>query len=771
VSSVIRTTLPLVLVSTVIAATPLHAVATASPAPERSLVVTGAGVAMYPAFDPDVERYAVTTTPETAGTLTITATTTDPEGRIWIDGALDPDGTATVTGLEDGEEVAVFIDDAAGRSVHAVVHLPHGFPALATPVSSSRATPGHVLITPNRFANDSDTYEAAVDARGVPVFVHANRDSASQDLKPTGFGGYMVFRDDVSGDAAGSRLVQLDESFEPVREIRNIGLTTDAHDAILREDGSRIMAAYERDPANHNRQDAVLQEVDATGDVVRTWSSADHFAPVDPTLTGPAREAAIAATDTMNPFVTNPATGAETMRLDYAHINSWELVDGDQNLLMSFRHTSSVVKIAWSDAEDRTDGKDFGDVIWRLGGKFSDFDFVDDPFAGPCAQHTASQLDNGNILIFDNGSPSPTNGLFNDAAMCPDPADPGGEPVGRQYTRITEYELDAELGTARLAWEYTHPVDGGTPWFALFAGGVNRLDNGNTLISWASARRAMVTEVERGTDGDPDTVVWQLEDDRSHGLSTPYFSYRAVKHQVADVIHPTVLLEAPADGSVLELGSTVRVAQQCRDRGGSSLQQCTSTATSDLLDTSRPGPLTLQVEAVDGAGNRTTVTRSYTVAESGSAPSSPPALPAPAPGRPDAAVRAPGGPWVGDGQHAGPQRVRTTLRRASRTVRVRLQNDGGSATDLRVRGTSGNRAVRVRYVLGSEDVTRQVRRGRLRLEDVAAGEQVVLRVKVLRRDAARSGDRLRIRVRAVVPGRLDLADAVQAVVRVRGGQR
>jgi hypothetical protein len=206
VSSVIRTALPLLLLSTAVAATPVHTAATAATAPEHTLVVTGAGVATYPAFDPAVERYAATTTPVTAGILTITATTTDPAGRIWIDGAPDPDGTATVTGLEDGDEVAVFIDDAAGRAVLAVVYLPHGFPALTTPVASPRATPGHVLITPNRFANDSDTYEAAVDARGVPVFVHANRDSASQDLKPTGFGGYTVFRDDVAGDAAGSRL-------------------------------------------------------------------------------------------------------------------------------------------------------------------------------------------------------------------------------------------------------------------------------------------------------------------------------------------------------------------------------------------------------------------------------------------------------------------------------------------------------------------------------------------------------------------------------------
>ena len=197
--------LPALFVSTAIAVAPLQAAAAPVPVVAHSLAVNGAGVGMYPAFDPAVERYAATTTPETAGSLTITATTTDPQGEVWIDGAPDADGTGTVTGLEDGDEVAVFIDDAAGRAVYAVVYLPHGFPSLRTPVAEPGAAPGHVLITPSRFAGDSDTYEAAVDAYGVPAFVHANRAGSSQDFKPTGFGGYTVFRGE-------SGLVQLDEA-------------------------------------------------------------------------------------------------------------------------------------------------------------------------------------------------------------------------------------------------------------------------------------------------------------------------------------------------------------------------------------------------------------------------------------------------------------------------------------------------------------------------------------------------------------------------------
>ena len=232
---------------------------------------------------------------------------------------------------------------------------------------------------------------------------------------------------------------------------------------------------------------------------------------------------------------------------------------------------------------------------------------------------------------------------------------------------------------------------------------------------------------------------------------------------------------------MLEHGSTVPVTQQCRDRGGSSLQECSSTATSGLLDTSRSGPLTLRVAATDGAGNRTTMTRTYTVAEPTpiAPPTTPPTSPPPAPippvlpvpadpARPDAVVRSAGGEWVGDGQYERRQKVLATLRRTSTTMKVRLENDGGIATDLRVRGTSGNREFRVKYFLGQRDVTRAVRRGRLTLASVASGERVVLKLKVSRRAAAGPGDRLPIRVRAFVPGQPDLYDAVQPVVRIRG---
>ena len=63
-----------------------------------------------PDFDPTITRYAATTTAESDGTLEVTATTSDPDGVVLVDGA-PATGPATVEGLEPGEEVSKLIDD------------------------------------------------------------------------------------------------------------------------------------------------------------------------------------------------------------------------------------------------------------------------------------------------------------------------------------------------------------------------------------------------------------------------------------------------------------------------------------------------------------------------------------------------------------------------------------------------------------------------------------------------------------------------------------
>ena len=77
---------------------------------------------------------------------------------------------------------------------------------------------------------------------------------------------------------------------------------------------------------------------------------------------------------------------------DYFHINSID-IDADGDLLVSARNTWAVYKIAKKD----------GRVVWRLGGKKSDFALGKG--AHFAWQHDARHHGNGNLVtIFDNGT-------------------------------------------------------------------------------------------------------------------------------------------------------------------------------------------------------------------------------------------------------------------------------------------------------------------------------------------------------------------------------
>jgi hypothetical protein len=76
-------------------------------------------------------------------------------------------------------------------------------------------------------------------------------------------------------------------------------------------------------------------------------------------------------------------------------------------------------------------------------------------------------LENGNLLLFDNGAGRP-------------------EAEGGHYSRALELALDWDSMTATKVWEYRHKVAdaGGNPVYkyADKVGSVQRLENGNSLI-------------------------------------------------------------------------------------------------------------------------------------------------------------------------------------------------------------------------------------------------------------------------------------------------
>jgi hypothetical protein len=677
------------------------AVPAASP-PTHTLQVTGSGVSMYPTFTPSDQRYAVTTTEGTGGAVTVHATTSDPAGKVWVNGHLAVGAETQVEALSGGDEISVIIADSAGTAVHSVVYLPAGFPALQAIAHEPGIAPGYVGLTLSQWNQATPNFETAIDSNAVPAHVRSSTEGVL-DFKRQPNAHYSVARATVTG---GSRIVEMDGAFNEIGSHQTVGLVnTDGHDSVLLANGNRILIAYEPNDVT-GKTDAVIQEVDGQGQVVFEWNSRD-LAPE--TVVGGA---------------------------DYAHINS-VVVMADGDLLASFRHLSAVLKIATS----AHSGFQPGDVVWRLGGRHSDFTFPAGD-GGPCAQHTASELDNGHILVFDNGSGWPGSPL------CIDPDDPLGPPIARPQTRVTEYALDAVAGTATPVWEWDVPGR-----FGLFAGSAQRLPNGNTLVGWAAVRGATATEVSPTGE-----TVWEIKDPAGDVESAPFYStYRALKFDVPDVVRPQIAVRTPAAEATYAFGQRVVIDIGCTDVGGSSLVSCGGAARSgERLDTSTPGRHTFTATAVDGDNNTRTVTRTYTVR----APVR----------RPDAQLRAlPSGAWVGDDVYGGytDQSLHRSLTRAGQSlaVRVRVQNDGQVAERFTLWGTTATARFRIAYFMDGRDVTRRVTDGTFTTPQLGVGQQFSIRMRVTRTHLAKPGDTLTAKVRAASAVQPTKVDTVAAIVR------
>ena len=113
------------------------------------------------------------------------------------------------------------------------------------------------------------------------------------------------------------------------------------------------------------------------------WDSIDHVSP---------------------DFSSVPSKEWSMQRNDYFHMNAVRILR-DGNYLASARHTQTIMKI------DKTTGK----ILWHMGkGKLNDFSFINDPYNGFSHQHAPEELDNGNLLIWDNG----INSIKNASRVC-----------------------------------------------------------------------------------------------------------------------------------------------------------------------------------------------------------------------------------------------------------------------------------------------------------------------------------------------------------------
>lgn len=239
-------------------------------------------------------------------------------------------------------------------------------------------------------------------------------------------------------------------------------------------------------------------------------------------------------------------------------------------------------------------------------------------------------------------------------------------------------------------------------------------------------------EVDSDDGRSPETVrLSDIEDDGSYRLVAREVSRDnpdvAVRTFRVDVTPPGVTIRQPASGARIQQGSTVTADYSC----DGAISCIGTVAAGAPLDTSRAGPATLSVRAVDDAGNAVTGSVDYIVRPSAAgaapAPVTPPAAPAPAP---PSTPAAPLPPAQATGQSSRPPTLNalSLLPRAGARVATRRPV-------LRWRARKGARFYNVQvFRLRGDSVTKVVsvfpRRNRLRISAgrVSAGDRYRWRV-------------------------------------------
>jgi len=256
--------------------------------------------------------------------------------------------------------------------------------------------------------------------------------------------------------------VILDSSYREVARVRaGRGRSADLHEFVLTPEGTALITCYpptlQMDLSASGGSgpgsvlESVIQEIDvASGRVLLEWRSLEHLG-------------------------LGESFGGD---YDPVHVNSIDVMS-DGNLLVSARHTWALYKL------ERRRGR----VIWRLGGKRSDFR------VGSRArfswQHDARHAAPNTITLFDDGA---------------------GERATESQSRGVVLDVDFKRRSVRLGAAYHHPK----PILASAMGSMRTLPDGNVVVDFGSA--PVLTEF--AADG---SLISDLH------LAGPQASYRGLR--------------------------------------------------------------------------------------------------------------------------------------------------------------------------------------------------------------------------------------------------
>lgn len=259
-----------------------------------------------------------------------------------------------------------------------------------------------------------------------------------------------------------------------------------AHHDFARDDRGRTLVLSRRslsDPWEPGRTVDVdeVVELDERGKVRRRWRYEDHQQELEALL--------------------GRALPEHRGFRDWPHLNTLELLPDSPlgrrdrrfrqgNWLMCARHANVIFVV------DQGSGK----IVWAWGV---------DQLQGP---HMPTLLENGHILVYDNGWHS--------------------DSLSRGYTRV----LEIEPRNGEVVWEYGSPAG----FYSPTRGSAHRLSNGNTLI--ADADNGHLIEVNAA--GAP---VWEYRNPDTQANGKPMALYRSVPYAPEGVEPLLAAWNSPAD--------------------------------------------------------------------------------------------------------------------------------------------------------------------------------------------------------------------------------
>ena len=238
--------------------------------------------------------------------------------------------------------------------------------------------------------------------------------------------------------------------------------------------------------------------------------------------------------DQLRPFSDYPLLELLS-RAEWTHANSIDYLpagnsfNGRESILMSLRQLDLIIII----------DKETSEIVWQWGpGEIS-------------KQHDATLLDNGHILVFDNGVfRSPTNSSGNESTP---------------HSRVVE--VDPQSG--EVVWYYEGAAVLAHDFFSSVISGAQRLPNGNTLITEGLTGR--IFEVSTTWEEDAETaeaiykneIVWEYVSPHISPYAIGNAIFRAYRYGPAAINWPKQL--APTDTT---LSQTLVAAQNPAQAAG-----------------------------------------------------------------------------------------------------------------------------------------------------------------------------------------------------------